>query len=139
MTYRMNYPASVSAVLVEGKKYKPAALAAMRDFRRSKPFRGTPEERLEKVQNLYRALAAAYGVEVPTVVHNPGAPDCYSPTLHRIRLSNLSVVTALHEFGHALGKDEEQTCRWSINLFRRFFPRAYSRLIPVGHMLRRAR
>jgi hypothetical protein len=50
----------------------------------------------------------------------------------------LSVVTFLHEFAHALGRDERGACRWSINLFRRAFPEQYARLQADGHTLRTA-
>jgi len=48
----------------------------------------------------------------------------------------LSVVTFLHEFAHALGRDERGACRWSINLFRSVFPEQYARLRADGHTLK---
>ena len=33
--------------------------------------------------------------------------------------------------------DEREACTYSINLFKRIFPKSYSRLTPVGHTLRR--
>lgn len=139
MAYRRNYPATVAEVLVEGKTYKPGTLAALRRFRAAKPWQGTVEERAEKIRVLYRELAAVYRIEAPTLRVSPSAIDAYWPPVHTIRLnaSNLSVVTALHEFGHALGKDERLAVRWSVNLFRRIFPRSYARLNHVGHTLRR--
>jgi hypothetical protein len=44
-------------------------------------------------------------------------------------------VTFLHEFAHARGFDERQACRWSINLFRRCFPRSFASCRQVGHTL----
>ena len=50
-------------------------------------------------------------------------------------LSYLSVLAYLHEFAHARGADERQACHWSINLFRRCFPRSFARCRAVGHTL----
>lgn len=132
-----DYPSTVASVLRRRPTFKPATITAIKRFRAAKPWQGTTEERVQKIQALYADLAAAYGIPVPGLTVHPEAVDCYSPTLHRIRLNarNLSVVTALHEFGHALGMNEVRTCRWSINLFRRFFPGSYSRLHHNGHML----
>ena len=45
------------------------------------------------------------------------------------------MLTYLHEFAHARGYDERGACRWSLNLFRRCFPRSFARCRPVGHTL----
>jgi hypothetical protein len=41
----------------------------------------------------------------------------------------------LHEFAHARGADERQACRWSINLFKKCFPRSFARCRVIGHTL----
>ena len=137
MPYRANYPATVREVLDDRMTFKPAALAAVRALARSRPWRGTPAERRQKLERCLDALSTAYGVRRPALhVAVPGTVDRYSPSTHAIYLSGrMSVVTFLHEFGHALGKDERQTCRWSINLFRRCFPRSYARCRHQNHML----
>lgn len=139
------YPATVAECLVDGKKYKPAALAAMRAFRAAKPFRGSVARRKKLFQTLHAALCAAYGLStaVRFEVDCRGVAEsddsAYSARLNRITLrGRLSVLTYLHEFGHALGYGERGACIWSINLFRRMFPQSYSRLVAVGHTLRRA-
>ena len=50
--------------------------------------------------------------------------------------TRLSVVTYLHEFAHAMGRDERGACRWSLNLFRRVFPEQFARLRTDGHTVR---
>lgn len=134
MPYRRNYPATVAEVLDMGIKYKPAALRAVRRFARSKPWRGTMGERQRKFRRLHAALCDVYGVH-PVLTFSPLAPAAYWPAADRINLPALSVVTYLHEFAHARGADERQACRWSINLFRRLFPRSFARCRQVGHML----
>lgn len=94
------------------------------------------------------ALAYAYGIPTPAVESLPGVPDCYMPGSGMINLTpRLSVVSFLHEFAHHLdrcrrgrtggGGGERFACRWSINMFRRCFPRSFARCIPDGHTLRR--
>lgn len=140
MPYRRNYPATVAEVLSDSIRYNPAALRAVRDLRRAKPWRGTPVERFRKFGACLRALVDAYGLEPVHLVLS--ARDCYEPATRKIYLNahNLSVVSLLHEFAHVRGADERQACRWSINLFRRVFPRSFARCEHRGHTLvRRAR
>lgn len=57
-------------------------------------------------------------------------------SLGTIYLSNLSIVTALHETAHHLyGKSERMACRWSIWLFKKIFPDEFSKLQFQGHLL----
>jgi hypothetical protein len=142
MPFRANYPATVEQVLDPAMTFKPAALRAVRMFARSKPWRGSIAQRKEMFRRLNRALAAAYGIAEPRLVFagvEAGAPSgrsSYRPLFHTITLAGrLSVVTYLHEFAHARGADERQACRWSINLFRRCFPRSFARCRAVGHTL----
>lgn len=145
MPYRANYLASVAEVIDLAMTFKPAALRAVRRFARSKPWRGTLEERSRKFHRLNRDLARAYGIERPVLViavdrERATGNGCYCPATHLIRLvAKLSVVTYLHEFGHARGYDERRACRFSINLFRRTFPRSFARCIHVGHTMRSPR
>jgi hypothetical protein len=142
MPYRPNYPATVPEVLDPAFRFKPAALRAVRAFARSKPWRGTLAQRKNKFRRLNRRLAAAYGIARPRLVFagvaagTPSGASNYRPASHTITLAGkLSVVTYLHEFGHARGFDERRTCCWSINLFRRCFPRSFARCRAVGHTL----
>lgn len=65
-------------------------------------------------------------------------PDCYQPDRDRILLVSPSVITGMHEYGHALyGEDELKACAYSIHLFKRCFPIAYEQLEWDGHVLRR--
>ncbi len=138
---RGNYPETVIEVLDEGARFNSAALRAVRRFAASNPWRGAMDERKEKFRDLNRSLAAAYGVPEPElrfdmIDGSSSEASHYIPALHQIVLvGKLSVVTYLHEFAHARGMGERSACRWSINLFRRVFPRQYARLVGRGHML----
>ncbi len=47
----------------------------------------------------------------------------------------LSVITMLHEIGHALhGRSERTACAWSLAYFRACFPKSWERLRFSGHM-----
>ena len=135
------YPATVVEILDDQMTFSNDLLQAVQRFALSKPWQGSTELRQEKFRQLNRSMAAACGIEIPKLVFgrldggNAGGSR-YTPRIHRIVIvGKLSVVTFLHEFGHALGFDERKACRWSINLFRKCFPREYARLIHVGHLL----
>jgi hypothetical protein len=149
----------VAEVLDDRMTFSPACLEAMRAFRRGNPWLGNFQQRACKLHALNRDLSRAYDLRPgPELVCVPGdtigrelatqrgiqlyGADCYDRDANRIELhadsmGHLSVVTYLHEFGHARGLDEWQTCRWSVNLFRRIFPRSFARLQQVGHRLLR--
>ena len=136
------YPATVVEILDERMTFRPAALRAMKAFRASHPWRGTDDERRTKFQQLVRALADAYQIAIPELLFDlngsSSGASAYDPSRHRIVLrGRLSVVTLLHELAHARGMDERDAVRWSVNLFRRIFPRSYSRLVHRGHVLLR--
>lgn len=142
--YTANYPAHATDVIDQNAKYKGATLKAVKAFRRSKPWRGTLAEQQAKFCALNRALARAYKMRIPRLVfqNGSGSSSCssYRLSTHTITLvGKLSVVTFLHEFGHARGFDERDTCYWSINLFRRCFPRSFARCRFEGHMVVRDR
>ena len=135
------YPASVAEVLDDSISYRPATLRAVSAFAQSRPWRGTLVERWRKLLTVNKDLSRAYGIEPPLLVLGPmsggnSGTSYYSRALHQITLcGRLSVVTFLHEFAHAIGKDEREACRWSLNLFRACFPRSWSRLQFRGHMV----
>lgn len=136
-----DYPATVVEVLVDGMKFKPEALRALRAFRQSKPWRGNLRERMDKLAILHQALCEAYGIPRPRlqfvqIAESGRGNGFYDRADHSIGLVNkLSVVTYLHEFAHARGFGERGACRWSINLFRRMFPRSFAHCTFEGHMV----
>lgn len=140
MPYTANYPDTVGEVLRRQKKYNPDALRAMKAFRRSKPWRGDFQEQKAKFQALHDALCEVYGMTTELRFVNIGGGDSGSshfiPTQNRINLcGRFSVITYLHEFGHARGWDERYACIWSINLFKRIFPKSFERCDFQGHMV----
>jgi hypothetical protein len=142
MQYRSNYPATVAEVLDPPLTFRHATVEAVMRFARSKPFRGTQDERKRKYAAVHEELCAVYCKRTLLVFYVLDGGDSgashYRPTDDMIVLcGRLSVVTYLHEFAHALGRDERQAVRWSVNLFRRCFPRSFARCSTDGHVLRR--
>ena len=142
MPYSRNYPATVTEVLDPNIKLKPSALAALKKFRRAKPWRGSLVARWQIFQTLNTELSAAYGIEPPTLIlQGNGKGDsggsCYSPATHTICISGrLSVCTFLHEHMHARGADEREACRWSISVYARLWPASFAKCGHEGHVLR---
>ena len=141
-----NYPETVAEVLDDNIKYRPGVNEAVVRFKESRPWRGTPDEMKEKLRTFNRELAKVYSIEPPQIVfvRRFVYGCCYFPIGNLIIMEQendgrYSVVTYLHEFGHSLGKDERATCRWSINLFRKHFPKSFAKLVPEGHLLMRAK
>lgn len=65
--------------------------------------------------------ASAYNPITKTIILDPNKP---------------SIISALHELGHHLFEASElKACRWSITIFKKIFPIAYSRLVWNGHLL----
>ena len=136
-----DYPATVVEVLDDQMRFRPAALRAGEAFAESHPWVGSVEERKEKFRQLNRELSEAYGITEPELVFgrlngSSSGSSHYISRLHRIVIvGKLSVVTYLHEFAHSRGMGEQGACRWSINLFRRCFPKQFGKLVHVGHTL----
>lgn len=142
MPDRNDYPRTVAEVLDPSMKFRPAALRAVKRFARRRPWAGTVEERQVKFRDLNKELAEAYEIPEPQLVFgkldgSDSGRSCYIPAMNAIILSGkLSVVTMLHEWGHTRGMGERAACRWSVNLFKRCFPKSFSRCRFERHMLR---
>ena len=138
-----NYPATVAEILDDAMRFNRDAVAAVRAFARSKPWRGTASTRKAKLLGLRDALAEAYGMAKPKMRFERITGACsgsssYNTATNVITIrGKLSVVTFLHEFRHAMGGDERQATKWSVNLFRRCFPLSYGRCDHEAHTLRR--
>lgn len=143
MRNQPNYPSTVAEVLDPPVRFRPTVIAAVMRFARCKPYRGDLDRRKRKFLILHRSLCRAYGKRTRLTFGVLDGTDSgssyFCPATDEITLNGkLSVVTMLHEFAHALGRDERGAVRWSVNLFRIGFPKSFARCLPVGHLLRRA-
>ncbi|HLL87691.1 MAG TPA: hypothetical protein VK324_00145 [Tepidisphaeraceae bacterium] len=137
------YPRSVQELLDDRMTFKPSALRAVRAFARARPWQGTLDDRHQKFRQLHNDLCAAYGLDPkPQLVFGndhttDSGSSCFIPAMNTIVLrGRMSVVTYLHEFAHARGRNEREAARWSINLFRRCFPKSWGHVRFDGHMIR---
>ncbi len=138
-----DYPPSLPAALGYPLAFRPSTLRAVHTFASSKPWRGSLQERQKKFQQLHAALCQIYGVN-PTLVFlgdgigDSGLSNFQARTNVITLIGRLSVITFLHEWGHVLkGRSEFEACRWSLQLFKRFFPKSFARLRWEGHVGRR--
>ena len=141
-----NYPQSIAELDLDAVELTPEVISAVKRFAKSKPYRGSIPERVEKFRTAINDICRAAGVEPPRLIIVPNelqnsGNSCCIPALGTIILrGRLSVITALHEIAHFLyGSSEHRACAWSLRLFRDCFPRSWSRLDFVGHMATRQR
>ena len=110
-------------------KYRIGVVAALKAFRSTKPWRGTLEERKAKFRVIHAELNRIYNRSVVLVLDGVREPETklgngwYQPGTQTMALvGKLSVVTLLHEWGHALyGHSEAKAIRYSIGLYKRVF------------------
>jgi len=137
------YPNTVSEVISDSMRFKPSVLVAIMHFKAAEPYRGTLNERHQKFKTLHAALCAAYEITPPQLIFGTDLASCSGRSCYLLEMNaiilrgRLSVVTYLHEFAHARGLNERQAARWSLNLFRRCFPKSWSHATFEGHMIRR--
>lgn len=118
---------------------------ALEEFKRRGAWSGTMAERKAKFEWLHRRLCEIYGRNIRLrfrVAKRFGlwrfsGASCYNHTTQTITLrGRLSVVTFLHEWGHALGFDEqEEAQRYAVGLFKTVFPEQFERLKRDGYCL----
>jgi hypothetical protein len=142
-----DYPETVNEVINDNLKFKKGAIAALRRFKAKKTFKLSDAKRFKALKTLIHELADVYEIARPTVLRGrvPSAAEMrterassgdsyYSPAEHKIVLNGrLSIITALHEFGHARGKGERGACKFSLNLFKRVYPKQFAKLAHNGH------
>ena len=139
------YPRSIKELDLDSAQFPPAAIDAMRRLARSRPWRGTISPRQRKLRTFAADLSAAYGLPAPTIIFDLKGEDsdrsCYYSMTKTVALRgrNLSVISLTHEvYHHILGGCEHDVCRHSLGLFKKCFPKSWSRLRFEGHMARRA-
>jgi len=98
---------------------------------------GSPRNKFDALKILIEMITAIYGKPV-NVEFVPELPSCcYNPQKKTISVNaSVSIISALHELAHHLfDASELKACRWSIWLFKKTFPIAYSKLIWNQHLL----
>ena len=116
-------------------------------WKTQKIWRGTIEERKAKFQWLHDhmkilfekpVLGLEFGEINDETERTPGASGAsfFNPDTNIIKLNGkLSAITFIHEWGHALGMNQEETVDWSWLHFKACFPCSAARLAQnVGTM-----
>jgi hypothetical protein len=94
------------------------------------------EDQISLLKELLLQLATVY--EKPVEVITDAEKYHYNPTTKTIGIchNHPSIISSLHEFAHhILGRNEKKACRWSVQLFKKVFPKAFARLSFQGHLL----
>ncbi len=137
---QVQYPTK-EQILERPPKHKREIINAVKHWKAEnwKAAKGaSPREKFEAIKDIINNIAFAYGKQV-NVEFVPDTPiGCHlNPQTNTITIDdNLSIISALHELAnHLFGKSEIKACRWSIWLFKKTFPKEYSRLIWQDHML----
>jgi len=138
--------------------FRPETIAVMVKFRdEKKPFKpkeyseSAVEEKKEKWRWFVKEMSRVYQIPEPSVTFGPFTSDSWNrsgssfSSLYNRSTNTLyfvgkfSLVTLLHEFGHARGFDERDTVIWYMNLGLRTFPITFNRLLstsdPTSHTL----
>jgi len=124
------YPTKEKIMAVE-QKFKPEVLKAVKYWKKEwwKPTKND-----KSIYFLLTRLSQLYNK--PLCITNLPTDSHYNHLTQTINLHNTSVITALHEFAHHLfGSSELKACRWSVWLFKKTFPKSFSKLKWKGHML----
>lgn len=116
---------------------------AIKAFRDAKPWKGTFEERKEKLETFANAFRDACGLECDFVfvgardgIEAPHGNGMYHPQANKVVLSDkLSVVTLLFAFGMAAGLNRVEALTWAKGLFRHYFPRSAANCVEVGGLM----
>lgn len=117
------------------RTYPSAVISAVKAYRTSKPWRGTPEEKLAKLQSFHTALCTAYGVTATLTVLVQNGPSVFQYDATSITLSKFSVVTYLNAFktfqlSHSEVLDSVE--EWAVTLYVRMFPVSAARMLVAG-------
>ena len=128
------------------EKHEMEAVASVRDYATTRPWRGSVAKRQAGLQSLHSELCEAYNVS-PSLALSPDmtkksgeAEGSYCEDTDTISLSgSFSVLTYLHFFAVALETErkgaprkEDYPARWSQGLFSKGFPSSYAALTERG-------
>lgn len=122
-------------------KFKLGVLSAVKKFRNNFPYRVGNEKRIVGMMRLIMELSTIYTMENPKLEFTELEKENsfgshYNQTEHKITMvGKLSIITLLHEFAHALGKDEHGATKWSLSLFKKCFPKDFEKLVADRHCL----
>ncbi len=98
------------------------------------------EEQREILSRLLEDICLLYGIEgvslevdIDSIMYRVTGGGCYVPSERKIYLYKISLMTFLHEIGHALlGSSERKVTLWAHKVFYLAFPRLYMENVRRG-------
>lgn len=117
---------------------------ALEELKHANPWKGTIEERKSKFIRLHERMNAIFGRKLKLLFNLPpsikdwgdSGQSCYFWNISGVEgiklCGRLSVITFLHEWGHALGMEQEDAQKWAVELFKRIWPEKFAKLVEVG-------
>ena len=105
-------------------------------------WKGSLGEKIEKFKIIHNEINRITGKNIKLRLNldafesseeNSGASNWDSATNTITLHGKLSVITLIHEWGHALGLNEVDTSEWSNRIFQKSFPRSWERLHNQPH------
>jgi hypothetical protein len=147
-----DYPENATDVIKE-RKYKPDVIRAMYALKRQKFYAADNNRKKELICELHEKLCAIYGKTTTLAFKlKEDAPievcqgmdfldvfvgSRYDKVAGKITVvGKPSLITYLHEFAHSVfGDSEKKACEWSLNLYKRVYPKDFAKLTPVGHVM----
>jgi len=143
-------PTCINDVIVDNPNFPESVVNAVKEFARSKPWRGDVEQRREKFTAVINSLNAAVGMNVSAEFNDA---DTEGPS-HRSTIDfanidapviqftgRLSVATLFYLYAGCMAPYDETMqshwgrMRWAANMFKRFFPRSFAALDTSGAYL----
>lgn len=143
-------PTCIADVLIDDPKFPVGVCVAANRFAKSKPFRGTYDERQDKfaatVALLNEALDMNVGLrcvdghdESTSLASYIDGSDPDNPTI--VMVGKLSATTLLYMYAWCMAPFDDRMLghwgrmRWAANIMRRFFPRSFAGLDTSGIFL----
>lgn len=145
----------------DNMKFRAGTVEALKEFKDKKISEENTIVRFVAMTELIKQLSIVYEIECPMIcllgANNTGitylpkkniivfsrldkeykkvTSSFYSRKSNFIFLMNESLITLLHEFGHARGFGEYKAVKFSVSLFKRVYPKQFDKLKPKNHML----
>jgi len=139
---RTQYPTQ-EQIMSSPVKHKKEVIETTKTWRKEiwkEKKNGNPREKFEALSTLISRIVNIYDKPVTVIFEPDGIIGCcyHTQTKTIVIDRTLSVISTLHELAHHLfGRSETQACRWSVWLFKKVWPLAFTKLRWEGHLLKR--
>ena len=121
-------------MITRNYSFPVGTVEAIEEFARARPWRGTVDERREKITALHSRLCTAYNVKLSLVFDGLNQDDVFSgesrcDSEQIVMNGRLSAITYLFLFALSGTVDRVKAMKFAANLFQRGMPRSFARLL----------